>query len=132
MMDRSVQGMQVNVRNCIICFTLQDPNGKVLEEDFDSVILAIGHNSVPNFPTGEEEWWPNQNRFEGRLMHSKDYKHGGAFEDKICVVVGSGNSAVDVASDLGRVAKKVAVQMISALEKFHEFRCTCRFAKVRT
>ncbi|KAH7704888.1 CBN-FMO-2 protein [Aphelenchoides avenae] len=69
------------------------------------------HNSVPNFPNGGEEWWPNQSRFEGRIMHSKEYKHGGGFEDQICVVVGSGNSAVDVASDLSRVAKKVHLSL---------------------
>ncbi|KAH7705965.1 CBN-FMO-2 protein [Aphelenchoides avenae] len=89
----------------------KDSNGNDIEEDFESVVIAAGHNSDPNFAIGGEEWWPNQNRFEGRLTHSKQYKHGGGFEDQICVVVGSGNSAVDVASDLSRVAKKVYLSL---------------------
>ncbi|KAH7711955.1 Protein FMO-5 [Aphelenchoides avenae] len=85
----------------------KDSAGIQSEEEFDCVLLAIGCNSTPNFPDDTTEWWPNQRRFRGRISHSKHYKHNAGFENKVCVVVGSANSALDVACDLSSVAAKV-------------------------
>src|SRR5687768_6662649 len=69
--------------------------------------MAVGHNNIPNFPAPEEEWWPGQKKFKGRVLHTKQYKETTGFEDSVSVVVGCGNSAMDAAVDLSRVTKKV-------------------------
>lgn len=58
---------------------------------------------TPNKPC-----FPNQNIFKGNILHSVDYKRPNAmFEDKNNVVVGIGNSGIDVAVELSRVSKQV-------------------------
>ncbi|KAH7708902.1 CBN-FMO-2 protein [Aphelenchoides avenae] len=84
----------------------KDPNGNLQEESFDCVLVAVGHNNMPNFPGPEEEWWPGQEKFKGRILHTKQYKEASGFDDSVSVVVGCGNSAMDAAVDLSRVTKK--------------------------
>ncbi|KAK0395937.1 hypothetical protein QR680_001497 [Steinernema hermaphroditum] len=72
-------------------------------ETFDGVLICTGHHSQP--------WRPlpmrNEKLFQGRIMHSSEYRSSDAFKDKTVVIVGLGNSAVDCAVDLSNVAKKV-------------------------
>jgi dimethylaniline monooxygenase (N-oxide forming) len=84
---------------------LLNSRGEHQEEEFDCVLLAQGHNSIPNF---EHVKYPNQDRFQRKIMHASEYKFPTEeFEDKINVVLGIGNSAVDIAVELSRVGKKV-------------------------
>lgn len=72
--------------------------GKTLQ--YDAVIVANGHlwdARLPDFP----------GRFDGLQMHSHDYKTAEPFDDKAVLVVGIGNSAVDIAVDLCRRASAV-------------------------
>ncbi|KAI3420107.1 hypothetical protein GPALN_003433 [Globodera pallida] len=71
------------------------------EEEFDAVVLAQGHHARPKIVKFE-----GQDKFEGRLIHSHDYKDSKQYEDQVNVVVGAGNSAMDLAVELGRVGKK--------------------------
>ncbi|KAH7700278.1 CBN-FMO-2 protein [Aphelenchoides avenae] len=84
-----------------------DPSGQSKREVFDCVLICTGHNSMPNFPAECEEWRPNQSAFRGRILHAKQYKEPKPFEDRINVVVGAGNSAVDIAVELSRVSQQV-------------------------
>uniref|UniRef100_A0A1I7YZV1 Flavin-containing monooxygenase n=1 Tax=Steinernema glaseri TaxID=37863 RepID=A0A1I7YZV1_9BILA len=72
-------------------------------EIFDGVLICTGHHSQP--------WRPlplrNERIFQGRILHSSEYRSSDSFKDKNVVVVGMGNSAVDCAVDLSSVAKKV-------------------------
>lgn len=60
------------------------------------VVLAVGINGVtPRIPKieGREEW-------SGQVLHSKEYRNAEPFKGKRVLVVGSGNSAVELCCDL--------------------------------
>lgn len=67
---------------------------------YDHVVVANGHLSEPRLAefTGT---------FAGTVVHSHHYRDPGPYEGKNVVVVGIGNSAVDIAVDLSRRAKSV-------------------------
>eukprot|EP01096_Ripella_sp_DP13-Kostka_P008089 TRINITY_DN3004_c0_g1_i1.p1 TRINITY_DN3004_c0_g1~~TRINITY_DN3004_c0_g1_i1.p1 ORF type:complete len:642 (+),score=224.36 TRINITY_DN3004_c0_g1_i1:51-1928(+) len=74
-------------------------------EDFDAVMICNGHHSVPRTPKFE-----GLENFKGHKIHSHSYKDpqtGFNFHDKRVVVVGIGNSGVDIANELSRVSKQV-------------------------
>ncbi|KAH7717375.1 Protein FMO-1 [Aphelenchoides avenae] len=51
--------------------------------------------------------FPGQEKFRGRIIHSHSYKDHKGYEDTTVAVVGIGNSAMDVAVELSRIAKQV-------------------------
>ncbi|MCB0614232.1 MAG: NAD(P)/FAD-dependent oxidoreductase [Phaeodactylibacter sp.] len=59
------------------------------------VVVATGLNRVPNRPhyKGEE-------RFEGKILHSREYKNPQPFNDQRVLVVGFGNTGAEIALDL--------------------------------
>lgn len=61
---------------------------------FKYVAIATGHHAKPNMP-----FFNGQESFQGRVFHSVDYKDATTNQliDKKVVVVGIGNSAVDIA-----------------------------------
>lgn len=74
---------------------------------YDAVVVANGHHWSPNLPD-----YPG--RFDGPLIHAHDYRTPFDPVDmigKTVVVVGLGNSAVDIASELGQrtLAKRLFV-----------------------
>ncbi|MFN8125949.1 MAG: NAD(P)-binding domain-containing protein [Candidatus Nanopelagicales bacterium] len=76
------------------------------EFDFDGVIVANGHNWDPRWP---EPGYPGT--FVGTQMHAHDYRKAETFRGKRVLVVGMGNSAMDIAVDASYVADDV---MLSA------------------
>ena len=77
-------------------------NGSV--EEFDYLMTANGHHSVPRYPEYE-------GNFTGQWMHSHDYKNSKGFEGKRVLVIGAGNSGCDCAVETSRVAKHVSISM---------------------
>ena len=67
---------------------------------YRAVLVANGHLWDARWPD-----FPGQ--FDGIAIHSHDYKTADPFDDKRVLVVGIGNSAVDIAVDLCRRAKSV-------------------------
>lgn len=59
------------------------------------VIFATGVSAIPVIPD-----LPGLDAFEGTVMHSGHYTDGKAWKDRRALVVGTGNSAHDVAQDL--------------------------------
>ena len=51
----------------------------------------------------------NVNPFQGKHLHSRDYKDYQGFENKRVVVIGLGNSGGDIAVELGICAKQVRI-----------------------
>jgi dimethylaniline monooxygenase (N-oxide forming) len=68
--------------------------------NYRAVLVANGHLWDPRMAT-----FPGH--FHGTIIHSHDYRTAAPFEDQRVLVVGIGNSAVDIAVDLCRQAKSV-------------------------
>ena len=68
---------------------------------YDGLINATGVTWHPNRPEikGEE-------KFQGKILHSVEYQSPSELEGKRVLVVGAGNSGVDIASDAARFAEK--------------------------
>jgi len=68
--------------------------------DFDAVVVANGHHHTPAYPDPMPA-----GPFDGLVLHSHSYRNPDrptALRGKRVVVVGFGNSAVDIACELGR------------------------------
>jgi putative flavoprotein involved in K+ transport len=59
------------------------------------LVLATGMSGVPNMPE-----IPGAESFQGTLVHSSAHVGGEAWRGKRCVILGSNNSAHDIAADL--------------------------------
>ena len=70
--------------------------------NYRAVIVANGHLWNPRQPSFS-------GTFDGAAIHSSEYRTAAPFEDKAVLVVGIGNSAVDIAVDLCKRAKSVTL-----------------------
>lgn len=57
------------------------------------MVVASGHQSIPRHP-------PQVDGFEGKYFHSHAYRTPESFAGKRVMVIGSGNSGVDIAADI--------------------------------
>ena len=71
---------------------------------YDAVILANGHHWNPRWP---EPAFPGSDSFEGEQIHSHQYKDEAQLAGKDVVVLGMGNSAMDIAVDASYHAKSI-------------------------
>lgn len=62
-------------------------------EEFDVVVVASGHQGQPAHPSFGAD-------FGGEYLHAHDYRVPEPFRGKRVLVVGAGNSALDIASDI--------------------------------
>jgi len=76
------------------------------EEDFDFLLVANGHHSVPRHPGWKDD-------FKGQYLHSHSFKNNRGFEGKRILVVGAGNSGCDCAVETSRVAAQVDISVRS-------------------
>ena len=76
--------------------------GKTTKETYDAVLICTGHHAEKNVP-----YFPGQADFKGQIIHTHDFRNHKGFEGKRVVVVGIGNSGVDAAVDLSRIASQV-------------------------
>lgn len=70
-------------------------------ERFDMLVVANGHN--------EEAKWPDPpypGEFGGRQLHALDYAEADEFRGQNVLIVGMGNSAMDIATDISLVADR--------------------------
>ncbi|XP_069593564.1 flavin-containing monooxygenase 5-like isoform X2 [Ranitomeya imitator] len=78
--------------------------GKQETQVFDAILVCIGHHSSPNLPLRS---FPGISDFKGQYFHSRDYKSPEPFKNKRVIVVGIGNTGVDLAVELSAVTKQV-------------------------
>ncbi|NXV88314.1 FMO1 monooxygenase, partial [Calonectris borealis] len=83
-----------------------EADGKQTSDIFDAVMVCSGILSKPSLPL---HCFPGIERFQGQYFHSRQYKHPDVFQGKRVLVVGMGNSGVDIAVEASRVAAKVTV-----------------------
>lgn len=65
----------------------------VYSEEFDHVVVANGHFSTPNVPAFE-----GFSTFNGRILHSHDFRDAVEFKDKDILIIGTSYSAEDIGS----------------------------------
>ncbi|KAM6305905.1 flavin-containing monooxygenase 1-like [Aegotheles albertisi] len=83
-----------------------EADGKQTSHLFDAVMVCSGNFSEPSLPL---HCFPGIKRFQGQYFHSRQYKHPDVFQGKRVLVVGMGNSGVDIAVEASRVAEKVTI-----------------------
>ncbi len=66
-------------------------NDHTYAEEFDHVVVASGHFSVPNVPRFE-----GFERFPGRILHAHDFRDANEFRGKDVLMIGSSYSAEDI------------------------------------
>ena len=72
-----------------------------------TVVVATGYNNVPRTPR-----WEGESTFEGRILHSSEYRNAEPFRSVDALVVGMGSSGNEIAVDLLEGgARSVAVAM---------------------
>jgi dimethylaniline monooxygenase (N-oxide forming) len=82
-----------------------DQGGWMVEVDgqstrrFDALVVAAGQFWDPRMPELEGE-------FGGETMHARDYRTPKPFEDRRVLVLGAGQSALDVAAEISFVAER--------------------------
>lgn len=81
------------------------------QEHFDAVVLANGHLYKP----APRPDYPGE--FTGLQMHTSDYRNPAQFEGDTVLVVGSGTSATDVATD-GVAANKTVLMSVRSPRYF--------------
>ncbi|XP_037530771.1 flavin-containing monooxygenase 5-like [Nematolebias whitei] len=84
----------------------EDKDGLEERHVFDAVICCSGHYTYPNLPLKD---FPGIETFEGKYLHSWDYKGPEDMYGKRVVVIGIGNSGGDIAVEGSRVAEQVYV-----------------------
>jgi dimethylaniline monooxygenase (N-oxide forming) len=71
---------------------------------YDALLVANGHHWDPRWP---EPAFPGADSFDGVQMHSHSYVDNDGFRGKDVVVLGMGNSAMDIAVEASHVASNV-------------------------
>jgi putative flavoprotein involved in K+ transport len=73
------------------------------------VVIATGQFCRPTHPN-----WPGLDQYRGEKVHSSKYRTGRAFENRKVLVIGAGNSGMEIAVDLAEQgASSVAISVRS-------------------
>src|SRR6266540_2098019 len=75
-----------------------------------NLVVASGYNREPLLPN-----WPGQNLFQGKILHSSQYKNGELFKGQRVLVVGFGNSGGEIAMDLWEHGAQPSIAVRSAV-----------------
>ena len=81
--------------------TVEDADGKRETERYRAVLVANGHHWNPRWP---EPPFSGADEFEGEQIHAHYYREPDVLEGKRVLVLGIGNSAVDIAVEASRIA----------------------------
>lgn len=76
--------------------------GDGTNERFDGVVVATGHQSKPRHPSDVKD-------FAGEYLHAHDYRVPEPYTGKRVLVIGPGNSGVDIAADLCTVTEQTVL-----------------------
>jgi cation diffusion facilitator CzcD-associated flavoprotein CzcO len=88
--------------------TVADAGGRRRSERYGAVLVANGHHWQPRWP---EPAFPGAEDFEGEQMHVHYYREPDVLVGKRVLVLGIGNSAVDVAVESSRIADRTFLAM---------------------
>jgi dimethylaniline monooxygenase (N-oxide forming) len=85
--------------------TVKAPDGE-LTDRYGAVMVANGHHWDARWP---EPAFPGADEFEGEQLHAHEYREPGILPGKRVLVLGIGNSGVDIAVESSRIADKTFV-----------------------
>jgi thioredoxin reductase len=88
--------------------TVEDADGNREAGRYRAVLVANGHHWDPRWP---EPPFPGSDRFEGEQIHAHYYREPDVLEGKRVLVLGIGNSAVDIAVEASRIAAATFLAM---------------------
>jgi len=88
--------------------TTEVADGERRSERYRAVLVANGHHWQPRWP---EPPFPGAEGYEGEQMHVHHYREPDVLVGKRVLVLGIGNSAVDVAVESSRIAEKTFLAM---------------------
>ena len=74
-----------------------DRNGRTVSQHYDAVAVCSGLHNTPNIPP---EFAPSSSmvsNFKGQIIHSSEYKDASMFNRKRVIILGSGETAMDIA-----------------------------------
>ncbi|KAL5135637.1 putative indole-3-pyruvate monooxygenase YUCCA10 [Glycine soja] len=87
-------------------------SGEVEEYAGWYLVLASGETAEPRVPQIE-----GLESFNGKVIHSTGYNNGKEFKDKLVLVVGSGNSGMEIALDLSNFGAKPSIIVRSPIDE---------------
>jgi hypothetical protein len=70
------------------------------------LVIATGWDAVRVLPT-----WPGSETFVPELIHSSEFRGAGRYRSRDVLVVGAGNSGLDIASHLVKAGARVTISM---------------------
>lgn len=85
--------------------TVEGPAGRSTDR-YSAVMVANGHHWDARWP---EPAFPGAEEFEGEQLHAHEYREPDILPGKRVVVLGIGNSGVDIAVEASRIADKTFV-----------------------
>jgi dimethylaniline monooxygenase (N-oxide forming) len=88
--------------------TVADADGERRSDLYRAVLVANGHHWKPRWP---EPAFAGAEKYEGEQMHVHHYREPDVLEGKRVLVLGIGNSAVDIAVESSRIAEKTFLAM---------------------
>ncbi|KAI6042042.1 hypothetical protein EDC04DRAFT_2663411 [Pisolithus marmoratus] len=91
---------------------VEDHNGDRIQRSFDHLVVANGHNHEPHIVvfSGQETWLENAKRgLQREILHSIWYRLPSRYVNRTVVVVGGGDSGIDIASQVSQYARKVSL-----------------------
>jgi hypothetical protein len=88
--------------------TVRGPDGEERTERYRAVMVANGHHWSPRWP---EPPFPGAEEFAGEQMHVHHYREADVLAGKRVLVLGIGNSAVDIAVESSRIADRTFMSM---------------------
>ncbi|KAJ5383567.1 Glycoside hydrolase family 71 [Penicillium concentricum] len=84
--------------------TSSEPKDYWWEEQFDALVVASGHFTVPSLPN-IEGLVETSAEFPDKFEHSKSWRSQDSYVNKKVVIVGGGISAADLVEDLHQIVK---------------------------
>jgi dimethylaniline monooxygenase (N-oxide forming) len=87
---------------------VEDAGGKRETHRYQAILVANGHHWDPRWP---EPAFPGSDEFSGEQIHVHHYREPDVLPGKRVLVLGIGNSAVDVAVESSRIADATFIAM---------------------